>query len=99
MTLRSFQHPADMIRFSKRENVGSVDDGIKAAAWSPDDELLVLITGASILVRCVRLLIRCAGDDKLIEMTKDFEVLSEGPLRSAEFGDGAFVHGPSIRCD
>lgn len=28
------------------------------------------------------------GDDKLIEMTKDFEVLSEGPLRSTAFGEG-----------
>lgn len=27
------------------EIVGSVDTGIKAAAWSPDDEQLVLVTG------------------------------------------------------
>lgn len=27
------------------EIVGSVDSGIKAAAWSPDDEQLVLVTG------------------------------------------------------
>jgi hypothetical protein len=27
------------------EVVGIVDAGIKAAAWSPDEELLVLITG------------------------------------------------------
>jgi elongator complex protein 1 len=27
------------------EIVGSVDSGIKAAAWSPDEEQLVLITG------------------------------------------------------
>jgi len=25
--------------------VGSVDSGIKAAAWSPDEEMLVLVTG------------------------------------------------------
>jgi elongator complex protein 1 len=28
------------------EVVGSVEVGIKAAEWSPDEELLVLITGA-----------------------------------------------------
>jgi hypothetical protein len=27
------------------EIVGSVDSGIKAACWSPDDEQLVLVTG------------------------------------------------------
>lgn len=27
--------------------VGSVDSGIKAAAWSPDDEQLILVTGES----------------------------------------------------
>jgi elongator complex protein 1 len=27
------------------EIVGSIDSGIKAAAWSPDDEQLILITG------------------------------------------------------
>jgi elongator complex protein 1 len=26
--------------------VGSIDAGIKAAAWSPDDEQLLLITGS-----------------------------------------------------
>lgn len=30
------------------EVVGSVEIGIKAAAWSPDEELLVLVTGPSI---------------------------------------------------
>lgn len=29
----------------KLESVGSVESGIKAAAWSPDDDVLVLITG------------------------------------------------------
>jgi elongator complex protein 1 len=27
------------------EIVGSVDSGIKAAAWSPDEEQLILVTG------------------------------------------------------
>ncbi len=33
---------------SHSEIVGSVDSGIKAAAWSPDGEQLVLITGMSL---------------------------------------------------
>lgn len=37
---------ADGCASLQRENVGSVDAGIKSAAWSPDEELLVLITGA-----------------------------------------------------
>ncbi|KAI5477208.1 elongator complex protein 1 [Pseudohyphozyma bogoriensis] len=60
----------------RRENVGCVDAGMKAAAWSPDEELLALVT----------------GDDKLIVMTKEFEVLSEGPLRTSEFGEDAPVN-------
>jgi len=27
------------------EVIGSIDSGIKAAAWSPDEEHLILITG------------------------------------------------------
>lgn len=27
--------------------VGSVDSGIKAAAWSPDEEQLIIVTGKS----------------------------------------------------
>ncbi|KAL8292997.1 hypothetical protein RQP46_000691 [Phenoliferia psychrophenolica] len=60
----------------RRENVGAVDAGIKAAVWSPDEELLALVT----------------GDDKLVVMTKDFEVLSEGPLRTTDFGEDAPVN-------
>jgi elongator complex protein 1 len=30
---------------SQVEVVGSVESGIKAADWSPDEELLVLVTG------------------------------------------------------
>ncbi|KAK4705712.1 elongator complex protein 1, partial [Phenoliferia sp. Uapishka_3] len=59
----------------RRENVGAVDAGIKAAVWSPDEELLALVT----------------GDDKLVVMTKDYEVLSEGPLHSTDFGEDAPV--------
>ena len=71
--------------------VGSVDSGIKAAAWSPDEELLVLMTGkrkqyqqslpdANAFIY--------AGEDKLVEMTKTFDVLSEYPLKTDDPGQG-----------
>jgi hypothetical protein len=38
-------------RLSKQsENVGTFDAGIKAAEWSPDDELLAIVTGARVLL-------------------------------------------------
>ncbi|KAJ1958693.1 putative elongator complex protein 1 [Linderina pennispora] len=49
------------------ELVGSVDAGIAAACWSPDEELLVLVT----------------HEDKLLLMTQDFEVLYEFGLAQA----------------
>ncbi|KAK7052844.1 putative elongator complex protein 1 [Paramarasmius palmivorus] len=51
---------------------GSVDEGLLAASWSPDESLLVLVT----------------GDGKLILMTSEFDVLSEGPMETTEFGEG-----------
>ncbi|KZT05444.1 IkappaB kinase complex IKAP component [Laetiporus sulphureus 93-53] len=53
--------------------VGSVDAGILAAEWGPDDSLLVLVT----------------GDDKLILMSAMFDLLCEGPLHPPEFGEDA----------
>ncbi|KAI0669554.1 IkappaB kinase complex IKAP component [Trametes maxima] len=58
------------------EVVGSVDGGVMGAAWSPDDTLLVLVT----------------GEDKLILMTSTFDVLSEGPLHPREFGEDAPIN-------
>ncbi|OSC96781.1 IkappaB kinase complex IKAP component [Trametes coccinea BRFM310] len=58
------------------EVVGSVDGGVLGAAWSPDDTLLVLVT----------------GEDKLILMTSTFDVLSEGPLHPKEFGEDAPIN-------
>ncbi|KAL0568757.1 putative elongator complex protein 1 [Marasmius crinis-equi] len=55
---------------------GTVDDGILAAGWSPDESLLVLIT----------------GDSKLILMTSTFDVLSEGPMETTEFGEDAPIN-------
>lgn len=80
------------------EVVGVVDAGIKAVKWSPDDELLVLITGWS-QSRSVASLplftdpVPSTGDDKLLQMTQDFEVLNDTPLRSAEFGEGSSASG------
>ncbi|EAL20131.1 hypothetical protein CNBF2080 [Cryptococcus deneoformans B-3501A] len=53
-----------------------VDSGIKAAAWSPDDEQLVLVT----------------GDDMLVCMTRNFDVIHEEPLRSEDFGQDKFIN-------
>ncbi|SCV71454.1 BQ2448_3042 [Microbotryum intermedium] len=59
-----------------RENVGTFDSGIKAAAWAPDEELLAIVT----------------GDDLLLSMTATFDVLSEGPLTTTSFGVDAPVN-------
>ena len=32
------------------ETIGSFEDGIQAAAWSPDDSLLILVTGKSLVL-------------------------------------------------
>ncbi|GAA6006180.1 hypothetical protein JCM11491_002062 [Sporobolomyces phaffii] len=58
-----------------RENVGTFDEGIKAAEWSPDDELIAIVN----------------GNDLLLTLTKTFDPLSEAPLRTASFGADAPV--------
>ncbi|KAI0314583.1 IKI3 family-domain-containing protein [Amylostereum chailletii] len=60
----------------KVEVVGSIEEGILAAAWSPDDTILVLVT----------------GDGKLILMTPTFDVLSEAPLHTEKFGEDAPIN-------
>lgn len=50
-----------MIKF---EGVGTIPDGISAAEWSPDQELLVILTTSN----------------ALILMTKDFDILAEQPI-------------------
>ncbi|GAA5956343.1 hypothetical protein JCM21900_006151 [Sporobolomyces salmonicolor] len=60
---------------ARRENVGTFDAGIKAAEWSPDDELLAIVTGA----------------DLLLTLTKTFDPLSESPLHTSTFGTDAPV--------
>ncbi|KAI0090814.1 pol II transcription elongation factor [Irpex rosettiformis] len=56
--------------------VGNIDAGILAASWSPDDTLLVLVT----------------GDDKLILMTSTFDVVSETALQRQDFGEDAPIN-------
>ncbi|KAL1431121.1 hypothetical protein MTO96_014510 [Rhipicephalus appendiculatus] len=55
----------------KAQAVGSVTDGILAMQWSPDYELVVIIS----------------GEDKVLLMTKDFEMISEKDLHAEEFGE------------
>ncbi|XP_071794308.1 elongator complex protein 1-like isoform X2 [Asterias amurensis] len=52
------------------ECVGSVESGLTSMTWSPDQELVVLSTGAN----------------TLILMTKDFDAIIETPIHPEEFG-------------
>ncbi|KAF8260574.1 IKI3 family-domain-containing protein [Lactarius quietus] len=58
------------------ETIGSFEDGIQAAAWSPDDSLLILVT----------------GEGKLILMNPSFDVLHESILHTEEFGEDAPIN-------
>ncbi|KAM5194035.1 elongator complex protein 1 [Mantella aurantiaca] len=60
---------------SQLECVGSVDSGIATMSWSPDQELILLVT----------------GQETLILMTKDFEPISEIPIHQEDFGEGKFI--------
>ncbi|KAI9478143.1 MAG: IKI3 family-domain-containing protein [Benjaminiella poitrasii] len=71
----------DIILFSKErfekgeeamELIGSVDAGIHAMCWSPDQDLLVLIT----------------GDKKILEMTQDFDTITEFYFHVDDQGEG-----------
>ncbi|NXU95346.1 ELP1 protein, partial [Xiphorhynchus elegans] len=57
------------------ECVGSVDSGVTTMSWSPDQELVLLAT----------------GQQTLIMMTQDFEVITEKQIHQDEFGEGKFV--------
>ncbi|XP_053318021.1 elongator complex protein 1 [Spea bombifrons] len=57
------------------ECVGSVDSGIVAMSWSPDQELVLIIT----------------GQQTMILMTKDFEPVAETPIHHCDFGEGKFI--------
>ncbi|KAJ1727708.1 putative elongator complex protein 1 [Coemansia biformis] len=51
--------------------VGTVDAGIAAAAWSPDEEVLAMVT----------------NEGRLLLMTNDFDPLDEFPLAQGEQGE------------
>ncbi|KAG0196709.1 hypothetical protein BGX28_009840, partial [Mortierella sp. GBA30] len=58
------------------EIVGSVDSGISCMAWSPDEELVVMVT----------------GEGSILEMTKDFDVIAENPIDVEESGEDVSVN-------
>ena len=60
------------LEFKCMKCVGNIETGVLAAQWSPDDELLVLITGRR----------------TLLEMTKEFEVVREIPMDVRDIGLG-----------
>lgn len=78
LTLPADEQALDEQPFLEVEIVGSVEQGLRAAAWSPDDELLVLITGAT----------PDGEREKVLLMTCEYEVLSERVLTTDEFGEG-----------
>ncbi|KAF8942635.1 hypothetical protein BGZ47_006286 [Haplosporangium gracile] len=58
------------------EIVGSVDSGISCMAWSPDEELVIMV----------------AGEGSILEMTKDFDVIAENPIDVEEVGEDVSVN-------
>lgn len=68
--------------------VGSIVQGIVAASWSPDDELLVIVTSETVSESDRT---ESKEGKKLLLMTRDFEVLSEHSLRTDDFGEDAAV--------
>ena len=65
-----------------------MEPGILAASWSPDDSLLVLVTGTQYSLNTFLSLDTHIGEEKLMLMTSTFDILSENPLHAAEFGEG-----------
>ncbi|CAK5281923.1 unnamed protein product [Mycena citricolor] len=55
---------------------GTIESGIMAAAWSPDDSLLAIVTGES----------------KLTLMSPAYDMISDGPLYPTEFGEDAPIN-------
>ena len=55
--------------------VGSVEVGVVCMGWSPEQDVVVLVT----------------REDKLVLMTRDFDSITEVPLHPEDFGEGVFV--------
>uniref|UniRef100_A0A674IEZ0 Elongator complex protein 1 n=1 Tax=Terrapene triunguis TaxID=2587831 RepID=A0A674IEZ0_9SAUR len=64
-----------LIALLQLECVGSVDSGLTTMSWSPDQELVLLVT----------------GQQTLIMMTKDFEPITEREIHQDDFGEGKFI--------
>ncbi|XP_048826491.1 elongator complex protein 1 [Brienomyrus brachyistius] len=60
---------------SQLECVGSVDSGLTAMCWSPDQELVVFTT----------------GQETIIVMTKDFDPITEVAIHQDDFGEDKFI--------
>ena len=73
---------------SQADTVGSIDFGILAATWSPDESLFALVTGRSSTSSTNGNPKEISGDNKLVLMTSTFDVLSEAPLHTGEYGEG-----------
>jgi elongator complex protein 1 len=54
------------------EIMGGVDSGIHAMSWSPDQDLVVLVT----------------GEKKVLEMTQDYDTITEFELHVEDQGEG-----------
>ncbi|KAL0974256.1 hypothetical protein UPYG_G00217790 [Umbra pygmaea] len=63
------------INTNQLECVGSVESGLSAMSWSPDQELVTLTT----------------GQDTIIMMTKDFEPIIEVGINQDDFGEDKFI--------
>lgn len=57
---------------SELESVGEIGVGVVCMGWSPEQDVVVLVT----------------GENKLILMTKEFDPLTEKALHQEDFGEG-----------
>lgn len=63
---------------SQLECVGSVDSGLTSMTWSPDEELVVLTTGQSVILVCVEMLLLCSF---VVDVSCYMQVNSQTALR------------------
>ncbi|KAJ3416474.1 hypothetical protein HDV05_001632 [Chytridiales sp. JEL 0842] len=68
--------------------VGTVDSGILAMEWSPDRELVSIVTGKRIQSAEQT----ATETESVLVMTKNFDVISEVPLHTNETGEQIFVN-------
>ena len=71
--------------YSQAETVGSFSSGIRAACWSPDHELLVLVTGELSLVTLIPSYESLDGRPSLQSLTEIF-------LEQEDFGERKFIN-------